>query len=35
MGFNVAPELYGQLKSGVQLTVLANQKHYTINLCWK
>jgi S1-C subfamily serine protease len=32
MAFNVAPEIFGQLKSGQQLTVSANQKHYTIAL---
>jgi S1-C subfamily serine protease len=32
MSFNVASEIYGQLKSGQQLTVSANQKRYTINL---
>ena len=32
MGFNVAPELFGQLKSGLQLTVAANQKRYTVSL---
>lgn len=32
MGFNVAPELFGELKSGQQLTVSANQKRYTISL---
>ena len=32
MGFNVAPELFGELKSSQQLTVSANQKRYTISL---
>jgi S1-C subfamily serine protease len=32
MAVNVAPEIFGQLKSGQQLTVSANQKHYTITL---
>jgi S1-C subfamily serine protease len=32
MTFNVASEIFGQLKSGQQLTVSANQKRYTINL---
>lgn len=32
MSFNVAPEIFGQLKSGQQLTVSANQKRYTISL---
>lgn len=32
MAFNVAPEIFGQLKSGQQLTVSANQKRYTITL---
>jgi S1-C subfamily serine protease len=32
MTFNVAPEIFGQLKSGQQLTVSANQKRYTIAL---
>ena len=32
MTFNVAPEIFGQLKSGQQLTVSANQKRYTISL---
>jgi len=32
MGFNVAPELFDELKSGQQLTVSANQKRYTISL---
>jgi S1-C subfamily serine protease len=32
MLFNVAPEIFGQLKSGQQLTVSANQKRYTMNL---
>lgn len=32
MTFNVAPEIFGQLKSGQQLTVSANLKRYTITL---
>ena len=32
MTFNVAPEIFGQLKSGLQLTVAANQKRYTVSL---
>lgn len=32
MTFNVAPEIFDQLKSGQQLTVSANQKRYTISL---
>jgi hypothetical protein len=32
MAFNVAPEIFGQLKSGLQLTVAVNQKRYTISL---
>ena len=32
MTFNVAPEIFGQLKSGQQLTVSANQKRYAISL---
>ena len=32
MTFNVAPEIFDQLKSGHQLTVSANQKRYTISL---
>jgi len=32
MTFTVAPEIFGQLKSGQQLTVSANQKRYAINL---
>jgi S1-C subfamily serine protease len=32
MSFNVAPEIFGQLKSSQQLTVSANQKHYTVSL---
>jgi len=32
MAFNVAPEMFGQLRSGQQLTVSANQKRYTITL---
>ena len=32
MTFNVAPEIFGQLKSGQQLTVSANLKRYTIIL---
>ncbi len=32
MTFNVAPEIFDQLKSGHQLTVSANQKRYTIGL---
>ena len=32
MTFNVAPEIFGQLKSGQQLTVSANQKRYAITL---
>ena len=32
MTFDVAAEIYGQLKSGQQLTVEANQKRYTISL---
>jgi S1-C subfamily serine protease len=32
MLFNVAPEIFGQLKSGQQLTVSANQKRYAMNL---
>ncbi len=32
MTFNIAPEIFGQLKSGQQLTVAANQKRYTIPL---
>ena len=32
MTFNVAPEIFGQLRSGQQLIVSANQKHYTITL---
>jgi S1-C subfamily serine protease len=32
MTFDVATEIYGQLKSGQQLTVAANQKRYTISL---
>jgi S1-C subfamily serine protease len=32
MTFNVAPEIFGQLKSGQQLTVSANLKRYTIVL---
>ena len=32
MAFNVAPEIFGQLRSGLQLTVTVNQKRYTISL---
>lgn len=32
MTFNVAPEIFDQLKSGQQLIVSANQKRYTISL---
>ncbi|MDP1749592.1 MAG: serine protease, partial [Reyranella sp.] len=32
MTFNVAPEIFDQLKSGHQFTVSANQKRYTISL---
>jgi len=32
MTFNVAPEFFGQLKTGQQLTIAANQKRYTISL---
>jgi S1-C subfamily serine protease len=32
MTFNVAPELFSQLKSGQQLTATVNQKKYTISL---
>jgi S1-C subfamily serine protease len=32
MTFDVAAEIYGQLKSGQQLTIEANQKRYTISL---
>ena len=32
MTFNVAPEIFGQLKSGQQLTVAANSKRYTLSL---
>ena len=32
MSFNVAPEIFDQLKSGHQFTVSANQKRYTISL---
>ncbi|MDI1284359.1 MAG: serine protease [Reyranella sp.] len=32
MTFNVAPEIFDQLKSGTQFTVSANQKRYTISL---
>jgi S1-C subfamily serine protease len=32
MTFNVAPEIFGQLKSGQQLTVSANQKRYVLSL---
>jgi S1-C subfamily serine protease len=32
MTFNVAPEIFGQLKSGQQLTVSANHKRYVIGL---
>jgi S1-C subfamily serine protease len=32
MTFNVAPEIFGQLKSGQQLSVVANHKRYAISL---
>lgn len=32
MAFNVAPEIFGQLKSGLQLVVTVNQKRYAISL---
>ncbi len=32
MAFNIAPEIFGQLKSGQQLSVAANQKRYVLNL---
>ncbi|MBN9085900.1 MAG: trypsin-like peptidase domain-containing protein [Reyranella sp.] len=32
MGFSVAPEIFGELKSGQQFTVSANQKRFTISL---
>jgi S1-C subfamily serine protease len=32
MTFNVAPEIFGQLKTGQQLTIAANQRRYTISL---
>ncbi|MGZ5913604.1 MAG: trypsin-like peptidase domain-containing protein [Reyranella sp.] len=32
MTFNVAPEIFGQLKSGLQFVVTVNQKHYAISL---
>jgi len=32
MTFNVAPEIFGQLKSGLQLTVAANHKRYAVSL---
>ena len=32
MAFNIAPEIFGQLKSGVQFVVTVNQKRYAISL---
>ena len=32
MAFNVAPEIFGQLKSGLQFVVTVNQKRYAISL---
>jgi S1-C subfamily serine protease len=32
MAFNVAPEIFGQLKSGLQFVVTVNQKRYEISL---
>jgi hypothetical protein len=32
MAFNVAPEIFGQLRSGLQFVVTANQKRYAISL---
>ena len=32
MSFNVAPEIFGQLKSGLQLVATVNQKRYAISL---
>ena len=32
MAFNVAPEIFGQLKSGLQFAVTVNQKRYAVSL---